>query len=676
MSRTLLCLCFLSLGLVAKAQHQPHGSFELHAPHGHAACAAFKAAVTAGSSGSTSPVSNDAHVARMEQYDVTFYHLDINLERGSRAVSGNALIRATVTATQLDTFAFELYQTLTIDSVKLNGTLATVSRAGGMVNAVSATPIATGQMVDAIIYYGGTAPNSGATPFGGGGLGFDDSPTWGNMITWSLSQPYSAYEWWPTKQILTDKADSVAVWVTTTNTNKVGSNGLLQGIDSLPNNKVRYRWLSRYPINYYLISVAVGQYVDYSIYAHPAGADSILIQNYVYNNPQTLPYWQDDIDATAGLIEHFSELFGLYPFAAEKYGHSMAPLGGGMEHQTMTTQGTFGFTLTAHELAHQWFGDHVTCETWNDLFLNEGFASYCEYIAMEEFDAANAPGYMQDYHTEVMGDPDGSVFVADPADVNRLFDSRLTYIKGASILHTLRHEIGSDSLFYAILRTYLNTHGNGNASVDNLISIIDAATGESYQWFFDQWYYGEGHAQYSARWNQVGPHFVVELNQIGTTPGITPFFQAKVDVRVLRTGAPDTTIQYNHLLPGQQWTLAVGGTVTGIQLDYRNWIINTVTSITEDPTLMPDVTAVADAAPGFGITLYPNPAADYFILAFDAPPATPCQFQMVNTVGQVVRTGTATETRTRINTQGLAPGLYYIRIQTAQGTALQRIVVQ
>jgi hypothetical protein len=423
--------------------------------------------------------------------------------------------------------------------------------------------------------------------------------------------------------------------------------------------------------------VAVGQYVDYSIYAHPAGSDSILIQNYVYNNPNTLPYWQDEIDATAGLIEHFSSLFGLYPFAAEKYGHSMAPLGGGMEHQTMTTQGTFGFELTAHELAHQWFGDHVTCATWNDIFLNEGFASYAEYLALEEFDPAAAPGYMQGVHSDVMASNGGSVYVANAADENRIFSTRLTYQKGAAILHTLRHEVGSDSLFYAILRNYLALHGNGNASLANLIDALNAGTGEDYTWFFDQWYYGEGFPRYSARWNQVGGYFVLELDNLGSASAITPFFQAKVDVRLQRTGASDTTVQFNHLVPGQQWTIPVQGAVTNISLDNLNWILNAVTSISQDPTLLPDVTAFTDPEqPSTGFTVCPNPASGHFVLAFTEPPAPGTTYQLVNALGQIVQSGWVGTSRTGVATTGLVPGLYFVRVQGPSGVGVQRVMVR
>ncbi|GIV25811.1 MAG: hypothetical protein KatS3mg026_1503 [Bacteroidia bacterium] len=189
---------------------------------------------------------------------------------------------------------------------------------------------------------------------------------------------------------------------------RAGAVGLLEGTDTLPlTQQVRLRWKSRYPIAYYLVAFAVAEYIDYSFYAPIPGAPQpVLVQNYLYNNPQTLPYFQDQIDTTAGLLREFSRLYGPYPFWREKYGHMMAPFSGGMEHQTMTTQGFFTFTLTAHELAHQWFGDWVTCASWQDIWLNEGFASYSEYVALQRLGgAAAARSWLVNTHDDVVSNP-------------------------------------------------------------------------------------------------------------------------------------------------------------------------------------------------------------------------------------------------------------------------------
>ncbi|MCS7073977.1 MAG: hypothetical protein NZ108_05885, partial [Bacteroidia bacterium] len=308
-------------------------------------------------------LASDELKTQMNRYDVTFYKLDVNLERTSAYISGNATIQAKSTVTALDTVAFELHDNMQIDSIKINGIPVSYDRNNHGIYAYPSTPIPAGQFVTAQIFYKGDAAQGGSAAIGDG-LSSRASQTWGNRVTWSLSQPYSAYEWWPCKQVLADKADSVHVFVTTDSSNKVGSNGILTAVVNLPNGKRRYEWKSRYPINYYLISVAVAQYIDYSFYANIPGVPPVLVQNYIYNNPQTLPNFQQDIDETDDMMILLSQRFGTYPFWREKYGHCMAPFAGGMEHQTMTTQGFFERTLTAHELGHQWFGDNVTCASW------------------------------------------------------------------------------------------------------------------------------------------------------------------------------------------------------------------------------------------------------------------------------------------------------------------------
>jgi aminopeptidase N len=202
--------------------------------------------------------------------------------------------------------------------------------------------------------------------------------------------------------------------------------------------------------------VSVSKYVEYNVFAHPAGStDSILIQNYIYDNPATLQNFKNDIDETADFLEYFSTIYGPYPFPNEKYGHCMAPLGGGMEHQTMTTQGTFSKGLTSHELAHQWFGDHVTCGSWADIWVNEGFATYSEYLMLSKLYPNEASAEMSGNHNQVLQQAGGAVWVEDSLNGSRLFSGRLTYAKGAAIIHTFRFIMNNDSAFFRALKPEL-----------------------------------------------------------------------------------------------------------------------------------------------------------------------------------------------------------------------------
>ena len=508
----------------------------------------------------------------MDKYDVKFYKLDINVERTSVYIEGNVTIKAKVIASQLDTFVFELKDYFVIDSILINNQKRIFSRVGDDVF-VGINSLNVGSNISTQIFYKGMAPNTG-TFFSG--ISNKTDVTWGNQVTWTLSESFAAKEWFPVKQSLTDKADSAYIFVTTSNENKVGSEGKLTAVVPLPNNKVRYEWKTFYPIDYYLISISVGKYVDYSIYAHPNGIqDSILIQNYIYDNPFTLSNFKTEIDRTPGFIELYSDLFGVYPFYKEKYGHSMAPLGGGMEHQTMTTLGDFNFYLTSHELSHQWWGDNVTCATWSDIWINEGFASYCEYLAAQNlWSQQEAQQHMLQKHNNIMSHPDGSVYIPPylAVDENRIFDGRLSYDKGAAILHNLRFEVGNDSIFFQIFRTVQNHFKDSTITGLDFKAVAEELSGKNFNDFFNQWYFGEGYPTLDIVYGQKNDTLIMNVHQL-TSAVNTPLFKMNMEYKI-RCSTGDTIIKLYHQANTETFKIPMQKQVKGLEIDPNNWVVN------------------------------------------------------------------------------------------------------
>lgn len=554
-------------------------------------------------------------VPKENDYDLKFYHLNINVERTSLFISGNVRSLAKVVVPSMDSFAFVLHQNHTIDSVYVNGLRRNFVRRDSLVLATVGSAIAQNQLVDATVYYHGTCPSGGSAAIGDG-YNHASSPSWGNEVTWTLSESLCAYQWFPSKQDLRDKIDSVWVFATTDSTNMVGSNGLLKNVVTIGNKK-RYEWKTNYPIAYYLISVSTAKYKPYTLYAKPLYLpnDSIMILNYVYDNAINNSSWISGqkvaLNKIVPTIELQCKLFGMYPFKDEKYGHCMAPLGGGMEHQTMTTLGFFDFELDAHELGHQWWGDHVTCAAWKDIFINEGWASYTEYLCHQylgSISGTTPAQKMQDVHSNVMSQPGGSSYIsnADTMNASVIFSSRLTYDKGSAIIHSLRYEINNDSVFFPAIRAFQAAYAFSSASVIDFKNFMATYTGINFNQFFNQWYYGEGYPTFALNWNHSNNVFYLKSTQTTSKPSSVPVFMTHVDYKIFRASMPDTIIRLYHGQSVENYTLALTGSVTAISVDPNNWILNKVGTIVKDVTLSTKAIDEEDIA----IFVGPNPTSD------------------------------------------------------------------
>lgn len=597
---------------------------------------------------------NQGQIAETEKYNVHFYFLDLNMTNTTTALSGSSEMQATCNV-NLDSALLEFFPTFTISFIEVDGNPTAYSRVGSALKVpVNKT---TGQNFSVKVFYNGTPPNASTNPLGGSGMTNDNSSSWGNSVTWSLSEPFSAFEWFPVKQHLKDKADSCAVWITVPSACKAGSNGVLENITDFGATK-RFEWKHRHPIDYYLISVAVAEYVDYTITANPVGYPQITIQNYIYNNPATLPNFQADIDETADFIELYSELFGMYPFTDEKYGHCMAPLGGGMEHQTMTTQGFFNPTLTAHELGHQWWGDNVTCGSWADIWVNEGFASYAEYLMLEALYPGDEVTQMADVHTNVKSQPGGSVWCEDSLSDASIFSSRLSYDKGAAIIHQVRYIMNNDSLFFATLKNYQTTFAEGTALGVDFFQICENVSGINFTDYAEQWYFGEGFPTYSVIWNNVGSDVLVKISHSVSAGGVTPTFTNPIDLLVSRTALPDTVYRFDITSNATEFVLANASEITNITaIDPNNWIINNAGSIVKNPNYL---TINEEMEVSNYVSLYPNPSLGNTTIETSLPGQN--ELVVIDTKGRILKKVNF-ENSIEVNFTNEVAGIYTIQVR-------------
>ncbi len=606
-----------------------------------------------------------------DKYDMHYLKLDLELDNLSTTIDrGHATLGATVSAFTLDVFVLELASSFTVDSAKINGVTVPINRIADELQIFPSTSQSQGAMLEVDVYYHGNPPSGGGFF---GGIFNDDSPSWGANVTWTLSQPFSSHTWWPAKQVLTDKIDSSEVWLTVLDSLKGGSNGVLQQEVSLPGGKTRFEWKHKHPIAYYLVSLAVGPYIDYSFMAPlPGTTDSVFIQNYIYDNPLTLPNFLTDIDETADMMYVFSDLYGLYPFRDEKYGHCMAPLSGGMEHQTMTTQGFFERGLTAHELGHQWFGDNVTCADWGHIWVNEGFASYSEYLYYQSLNQNSAQQRMAGVHTNVMSQGNGSVYVPlnSQDDDGRIFSSRLTYDKGSALVHMIRHWVNDDTLFFEALKTYQIDFANSTSTAEDFISIVESVAGVSMDKFLDHWYYGEGFPTYSGRFNEIGNQIIVQINQSTSRPNTTPFFKSAIELEIEFMDNTDTTIYVMHSMGNQSFLFDIDKDIYDVRIDPENWVLNEEGNFVFDASLKHTGISSLTAFNSFA-KLYPNPSTNQFTIELNDESA---EMMVIDNVGRVVL---EQHLIGKIHTiqHDLASGIYSVYLSSQSTEVVQQLLV-
>ena len=603
-----------------------------------------------------------------DNYDVKYLKFNITMTNLSTAISGDVTTNAVAVIPAFSAYVFELDSTITIDSVFINGASLPVTSVGDVRTVAISPALPSGTLFIAQVFYHGT-PVSG-TLFASAGINNLASPSWGTRATFTLSESYHAREWWPCKQSLTDKIDSVDMWITVEDSLKAGSNGMLQAITPIDSNHVRYEWKERFPIDYYLISAAVAPYVDYSYYMHFTGStDSMLVQNYVYNNPATLPAFQSVIDSTGLMIDYFSTLYGRYPFWQEKYGHCMGPLSGGMEHQTMTTLGYFEGTLVAHELGHQWFGDNATCGTWADIFMNEGFASYTEYLFVDQFRShAQATATIQGQQSNVKSIAAGTIYVDDTTNENRIFDSRLSYDKGACLLHMLRFIINNDSEFFSVYKTYQAQRKDSTGTIMDFRNATESVLGATINGinidsFFSQWAYENGYPIYNVNWNQSGSDVYVTLTQTTAVPSSVPLFTIPMELQ-LQSAAGDTIVRVVNNLSTQTYHFTWDKTMSGIATDPNYWLVYNLNGITHDLSIN------NLSAPE--ISIQPNPATSSWNIA-NLPNAS--HFTLTDVSGRIRWENSNTSSSSiSIPASNLAPGLYLLHITGNDKVAAYKLI--
>lgn len=500
-----------------------------------------------------------------DQYDVKHYNLNLTLSPTTQTLSGTVTTTAEVTAGPLTAFDLNLFANMTVSAVTSGGVPATYSRAAAILTVNLDRTYATGETVVVSVTYSG---NPSGDSFGWSSFG-------GQPMIWTLSEPFGAREWWPCKDHADDKADSADIVVTLPDNLIVASNGVL--VSDVDNGTTRTtHWRSLSPIPTYLISLACHPYTVFSDWYTPQGGGSPMeVKFFVY--PSHYPLVQATYALTVPMIDAFAQAYGEYPFLAEKYGHAEFVWGGGMEHQTCTSLGGYSEDLISHELAHQWWGDMVTCATFNHIWLNEGFATWSEAYWKEV--TAGVQTY-RDYMDGAAFMGPGTIYVEQTTDFNAIFDSNLSYNKASWVVHMLRGVLG-DTDFFAGLAHYRSLYQYGNATTEQFRDAMEFVSGKDLDAFFQQWIYGEYFPVYGYSWSPNGSGVDLGIEQLQTNTGL---FTMPIKVRVVSdAGTFDYTVE--NSLAVENYALVVPGTVEDVQLDPDKWILRQVQSTVTNATL-------------------------------------------------------------------------------------------
>jgi len=536
--------------------------------------------------------------ATTANYDVKWYRCFWNIDPNIDSISGNVTTLFQPVSADIDTLDFDLNQVLVVDSVIYHNYRVTWSHNSDLLTIHFPSALSHLAVDSVTVYYHGVPPENG---FGS----FVQGTHSGAPVIWTLSEPYGASDWWPCKNGLTDKADSLDIFIRTSPSYKAASNGLLVS-SAMQGPEIVYHWKHRYPIATYLICLGV---TNYAVYNHqvPFGGETLNVANYVY--PEDSASAVGPTSQVIRMIQVYDSLFGIFPFQREKYGHAQFGWGGGMENQTMTFVTSFDFELLAHELGHQWFGDKVTCGSWSDIWLNEGFATYLSGLCYEFILPSFWERFRQARIKSIISKPDGSVFCPDTTNIARLFDNRLSYAKGAMILHQLRWVIG-DSAFFSGLRNYLDDAGlsYGFARTQNLKSHLESSSGQDLTWYFNDWFTGEGFPTYQVNWSQTNDTLAFTVNQTQSDPSVS-FFEMSIPLK-FKNQTRDTLIRFFNSYSGQTFNVMIPFAVDSVIFDPDYQLITGNHAFTD----------IGEHTMNNNFEVFPNPGSDQINFRYTGTP--------------------------------------------------------
>ena len=554
-----------------------------------------------------------------------------------------------------DSLVLDLSNPLIVDSVLYKNSSVSFTHNEDRLNILFPDTLSPGLMDSVKIFYGGSP-----VPTGNGS--FIQSEHSGTPVIYTLSEPFGSRDWWPCKQDPGDKIDSIDIYVQSPVEYRTASNGLLISDDSIGNTRTCH-WKSNYPIAAYLVAIGITNYSVFSEQLILSNGDTLQIVNYVY--PETFQLAQQILPGIKDVIHLYDSLIIPYPFSKEKYGHAQFGWGGGMEHQTMSFIGTIDAELIAHECAHQWFGDEITCRSWSDVWLHEGFATYFSGLVVENLHPDNWRAWKRANLDAAVSKPGGSIYCDDTISFSRIFDGRLSYRKASCLLHMIRWKIGDTSFFNA-LKNYLNdtSIAYGYAGTSDLKNHFEQASGQDLTEFFNEWYYGSGYPSYTLEWESNKNSFDVTISQSASDPSVS-FFHVPVPLE-LKNENHDTIVIAYPVSSGQTFQFNPGFKVEEVIFDPDIWLISKNNRVVNKSGRFDEQ-----------IDVYPNPGDGLFNIHSKKRELFLLNVIVFDQLGKIVFSVIYSDniSKRKIDLSGMSKGIYILKMETGNGVLVRKLVI-
>jgi len=588
--------------------------------------------------------------------DVKFYHLDIEIAIDSAYISGSVLCRFTPTVNNLDQITLDLNRALTVSNVSEAGT--SFSQNGDSLIINLDDNYNPGDLIDIRINYEGIPVMAG----GYKGLRYE---THGNEepIIATLSTPYLAHYWYPCKDGPDDKADSVYIDVSIHDETVNGiemiaiSNGILEST-SISGNKKTFSWRHRYPIVTYYVMVAISNYKQFEDQFVNNSGDTIPLIYYAFN--EVLQAQQEGVEDMPEAIGFFSEKYGDYPFTEEKYGMTQLGYYGAIENQTNTIINSMDknwFMTSVHELAHMWFGDMITCETWNHAWLNEGFATYSEALWIEN---QSGESVYKSYMNNLQYFGDGTIYLENSQDTFNIFTA-IIYYKGAWALHMLRNVVGDELFFQSINNYASDTNFMYKTTItEDFQEVVETTCEMDLDYFFEEWIYGEYYPYYYYNFlqNENGKLFVsLYQKQQEIYEDAFPVFTMPVELSIHFNDQTDSTVtvwndeqlqEFEFNFPDKE--------VIQVYVDENRKILR-------KQSYNPDIpVGINQSSANDKILVYPNPFNNSLSVYINKPLSTPYHIKVFDIAGKQIMEGQILNKTTSLNTEELPAGIYLYTI--------------